>query len=222
MPHPKLLISKMRLPARRWRRWLVKALALICIIMVSASCGLGLIIYRYGQIDHADNSDAIIVLGAGSRRVIQRRAAHGAYLWEQGLASNLLCTGGFTAGRRRSEAETCRTTLINLGVPEEVIFMEEESRSTEENVFFTAKIMAEQAFTSAIIVSDDYHLWRAHLIFRETFEPKGWLVVTSPAQTTQANSGWNRKAPALVREVAATYWHVGKDALGLPFTNFPG
>ncbi len=196
-------------------------LIFLLMMMLIMNLGLVLTIAQYGKVNRAEQADVIIVLGAGNRSVIGRRSAHGAELWHQGFADFMICTGGDSLHSSQSEAEVCRDNLIDDGVPEDVIFMEITSRSTEENAIEARKIMEDHGWQSAVLVSDNYHLWRAHMIFSERL-PEGWQTYPSPAQTTQDNGdlphGWRT---SMFREILATYWYVGKSLLGLPYTDFP-
>lgn len=208
----------------KWRRLFRNgclAIVGISLLVCGVTGGLALAIVDYSNQDHAQPSDTIIVLGAGSRRVIIRRATHAYILWEQGMAENIICTGGATPGGWRAESETCRETLLVHGVPASAIHTEQASRSTEENALEAETIMHEQGWTSAIIVSDNYHMWRAKLIFDDIFGDHQWQVYTSPAQQTQPSISARGFRWAVFREVGATYWHVGKTLLGLPYTDFP-
>jgi uncharacterized SAM-binding protein YcdF (DUF218 family) len=187
-----------------------------------ALCGLGVYIYSYGGQDKAAPSDVIVVLGAGTRRdgsaspAHTRRIRHGVALYKQGLAPYVLCTGGYTMNHPTSEARACSTLAVSLGVPAEAIILEEASKSTEENAIEVAKIMRERSFQKALLVSDNFHLWRAEWLFRAY----GVSVITSPAQITVGPLPTQIAWQNTTREMAATAWYVFKTLLGLPQTNF--
>jgi uncharacterized SAM-binding protein YcdF (DUF218 family) len=102
------------------------------------------------------------------------------------------------------------------GVPASAIVLEERSLSTEENAIESAAIMRARGWSSAVIVSDDFHLFRAHWLF----EQQGVRAYMSPAQITSDDGiGDREKALAVLREVAALIWQVGKSLLGLPYTH---
>lgn len=206
------------------RRQLWRGVLVGLVLVILGFCTTSVLLYRtisdYGQRDHTQPADVIIVLGAGSRRVVERRAAHGGILWQEGVAEHIICTGG--EGRyRRAEAEYCLRTLREMGIPEAVIHLERNSRSTEQNAIEAQAIMTANGWQSAVLVSDNYHLWRANLIFESHFQSQGWQVATSPAQLTQRDVPARFYDNAVTREVMATYWHVGKELLGLPYTDFP-
>jgi uncharacterized SAM-binding protein YcdF (DUF218 family) len=189
------------------------------LIWLGIVAALGVLVVVYGEIDNAQPSDAIIVLGSGLRRDNQpgpsltRRSRHAASLYAQGMADTIICTGGFTAGRTRSEASGCAEVLMANGVPESAILLEERSRSTEENALFSHEIMRANGLENAIIVSDGYHMLRAQWIFTQ----QGVDIVTSPTVTPPVMTLFISTA----REILALHWQVVKTALNLPYTYVP-
>lgn len=59
---------------------------------------------------------------------------------------------------------------IDLGVPEKNIFTEDKSTSTYENADFVREIIKKSKYTSAIIVTSDYHMKRTMMIFTRVFK----------------------------------------------------
>jgi len=178
-----------------------------------------LAVHFYGQTDHAQDADVIIVLGAGLRydgeagAALTRRTRYAADLWRQGYAPMLICTGGVAIGRVRSEADACREVLIEEGVPDEAIVLEERSRSTEENAIYTHPIMNENGWTSAVLVTDGFHLLRAQWIFNL----EGITVYPSPT----VNPAIPTYVFAILREVAALHWQAVQELFNLPYTHIP-
>ena len=196
-----------------------KIFGILILIWLLFSLVLGGIVLAYAQQDHAQEADVIIVLGSGLRRdnhpgpALTRRSQHAAELYAQGLASAIICTGGYTAGRTRSEAEGCREVLLESGVPAGAILLEDQSRSTEENAIYARVIMQGNGFSEAILVSDGYHLLRAQWIFSQVDIP----VFTSPAHSPPTMS----LLISTAREIAALHWQAIKSLLNLPFTHVP-
>ncbi|MBN1566040.1 MAG: YdcF family protein [Anaerolineae bacterium] len=212
---------RQRLRILPWRRWLLVAVVGSGVLGAVIVGGLAAIIVVYGQMDHAREADVIIVLGAGEVGTA-RRAEHAASLYQQGYAPYVLCTGVHVAtgtvqtAMKLTEAEWCAKTVQQHGVPAGAIVMEEHSLSTEENAIESAAIMRARHWSSAVIVSDDFHLFRAKWLF----EQQGVRVYPSPAQiTTNAGITDQEKAIAVLREVAALVWQVGKSLLGLSYTH---
>ena len=174
------------------------------------------VIYAYGRIDRAEPADVIVVLGAGLNRRDQpgpaliRRSQAAADLYARGLADRIICTGGVGLRNQRSEADACAELLRSFGVPAADILLEDRSRSTEENAYYTRAIMRENGWYSAVVVSDGYHLLRAGWMF----DQQQIISFTSPA----ADPTRMFLVSALVREVLALHWQFIKQVLNLPVT----
>lgn len=72
----------------------------------------------------------------GTRHGVQAfcDAAYG--LWEQGMFSRLLVSGGTTGSSPLAEADVIAGKLIQLGIPESVLILEAAATNTGENVRF--------------------------------------------------------------------------------------
>lgn len=113
-------------------------------------------------------ADAIVVLGCAVRSgaaspALARRMGCAIEMFRRGAAPRLLLSGG--GGRQRSEAAAMRELAVMGGVPATAILIEAESRNTNENAVFTARLMRDRGIASLILVSDAYHLPRARLLF---------------------------------------------------------
>lgn len=111
--------------------------------------------------------DCVIVLGA---RVWQDgRMSHTLlYRCERALALlraddklPVILSGGRGADEPCSEAEAMRGFFLENGVADHRLLMETQSGNTVENLAFSRKIMADRGFSSAMIVTSDYHAARA-------------------------------------------------------------
>jgi len=183
---------------------------------------LAMVVDGYGRVDRVQRADVIVVLGAGVQRdnspglAMRRRVSHAADLWREGYAPAIVCTGGKPGNRTRSEADACSELLIKEhGLPESAVLQEDQSRSTEENAMFTHVMMRANGWNSAIVVSDNYHLFRA----RRLFSNEGLTVFTSPAPQQAPD---NLYVVYVLREVAALQWQLVKEALNLPVTYVQG
>ncbi len=180
---------------------------------------LALVVFIYGLSDRAQPADVIIVLGAGlkpdlsANDALVRRANRGADLWKQQYAPVIICSGGFTQHYSRSEADGCAAVLRQAGVPSDRIFLEQRSRSTEENAAYSLEMMQAHGWKTALVVSDGYHLLRATWIFSQI----GLSLSTSPAVQPPLGD----LLYALAREIVALHWQVFKTLLGLPYTYVP-
>ncbi|MEQ8672254.1 MAG: YdcF family protein [Aggregatilineales bacterium] len=196
------------------------------VIWIVVMIALGVGVNTYGVTENAETSDVIIVLGSGLRRdgrpgdALLRRSRWGAQLYADGLAPTVICTGGVGQNAVRSESSACREVLIREGVPEEAIFVEEQSKSTEENAIYAQAIMLENDWTSAVIVTDSFHMLRANWIFNTYFDENNIHHTRSPVPRDWVRSYFYTRHS--LREIVALQWQAFKEIFNLPITAVPG
>jgi len=161
----------------------------------------------YGLTDRAQPADVIVVLGSkvysGGRPgpALIRRTKHAVALFRQGLASHIVCSGGL--GREPpTEAEAACGLAEKLGAPPSALLLETQAHSTEENALYTAALMRAHGWTTAILVSDGYHSYRAALLFRRA----GVVAYASPAQVSAGPMSPLERTFRESRELAALLW----------------
>lgn len=204
-----------------WGHW-VRLPVLACLAAVTlVALATAAALHISGSVDEAAPADVIVVLGAGveedarATEATTRRAAHAAALFHAGYAPAVICSGGFAIDRPISEAEACASVLVGLGVPRRAIWIEDQSKSTEENALYTRVLMAGQGWQRAVIVTDSFHVLRARLLF----ERYGVTVAgLSPAQVTTGPLPLADYLWQLRREVMGLFWEGFKTIFGLPFT----
>ena len=112
-------------------------------------------------------------LGGGADRVW-----HAARLYRRGLAPIIILTGGRAPGLEsrddiQTEAQAMRLVLIDFGVPESAMILEEGARNTRENASKTKALIGEQR---AALVTSAFHMPRSIA----TFEKEGLRVDAFP------------------------------------------
>jgi len=136
------------------------------------------------RVEELPNVDAIVVLGGGigartngvhyaELYAAADRVAHAARLWKAGKAPVVIPSGV-------SELQAARPFLLELGVPESAILVENDSRNTEENARFVAAYVKkhhEQNVANStvslnlqpkiILVTSAWHMRRSLLLFRK-------------------------------------------------------
>lgn len=170
------------------------------IIVLLYFTGTAVSIWNYGNIDEKQPTDVAIVLGAGTAYdevspVFKERLNHGIWLYQNGYVKKLILTGGIGKGNEHSDSYTAKQYVIKQGIPENNILIEEESSITQENLLNAKKIMDNNAYQSAIIVSDPLHMKRSMLMAKDY----GIKAFSSPTPTTRYVS-LESKIPFLVRE----------------------
>lgn len=135
--------------------------------------------------DEARPAQAIVVLGAAQYAgkpspVLRARLDHGLSLWERKLASVLILTGGTGVGDTTSEAAVGRTYAKKRGVPDTLILVENEGRTTSESMKAVAGMLEVRGLNSALLVSDPFHMLRLRILARRF----GFTPYTSPTRTS--------------------------------------
>lgn len=108
-------------------------------------------------------ADVGIVLGASlwndaPSPALKERLDYAIRLYEEGVYSRVIVTGGLdTPQAKLTEAEGGRDYLVAHGVPADAIAMDKTSVDTYENLRNAKAIMAEQGWSSAVIVTHSYH-----------------------------------------------------------------
>lgn len=108
-------------------------------------------------------TEAILVLGCPSR---DDGSLHPLQRWRCDIAARTMnprvgrvVFTGRTGDREASEAAVMAESARSLGIPDRVVVLEEEARSTWENLHYSAQLVEE--FDVVRIVSDPMHGWRA-------------------------------------------------------------
>jgi uncharacterized SAM-binding protein YcdF (DUF218 family) len=156
-----------------------------------------------GDRDERRPADAIVVLGAAQFNgtpggVFEARLRHAVDLYDEGLASYLIVTGGKLPGDRTTEADTARAWAIEHGVPEEAILGEDKGRNTLASIEAVARIMRDNGLTSAVFVSDQTHMLR---VLRMASD-QGIEAWGSPTRTSPSDRDEGRRRKAMVHELA--------------------
>lgn len=143
-------------------------------VALAAWLGFGEFLIGHGAGARATgNYDAIVVAGCRVRPdgrpgvALARRAERAAALFRARLAPKIFTTGGRGASGH-VESEAAARHLVRLGVPARAIAMERRSHSTEENALHAARALGRRA--RVLVVTDDYHVYRAERVFEAHFD----------------------------------------------------
>ncbi len=137
------------------------------------------------QLDERETADVIVVLGAAQYNgrpspVLRARLDHALELWREGLAPAIVVTGGVGRGDKESEATVGRRYLLAHQVPDSVLVVQPQGRSTQASMNAVATWLGERGRQRAILVSDPFHMLRLRLEARRT----GLRAYTSPTDSS--------------------------------------
>lgn len=140
------------------------------------ACLLLIVIIWFGTTLHRINeveqqaalhkADVAIVLGAAvwgeePSPSLTERLNLALAMYQQNYVPKLIVSGGLGDGEQVAEAVAMQRYLLQKGVPERDILLDDKSRTTFENLVNSKQLMVKNGFSSALIVSHGYHLARA-------------------------------------------------------------
>jgi uncharacterized SAM-binding protein YcdF (DUF218 family) len=153
--------------------------------------------------------DVVIVLGAAvcaggkPSPILVDRVRHAVTVFKAGRADKVIVTGGL--GRHPPpEAHLMRDLAVAGGIPERYVIVEDHARNTFESAAFCSKIMHGQGWSTALIVSDAYHLPRSVFTFRRF----GVSAIGSATPRRANASGGLKWLYLCLREMAAVPWYL--------------
>lgn len=110
-------------------------------------------------------ADYVIVLGAQVRgnnpsyNLATRLDKAYQYL-KDNKDTRVIVSGGKGPGENISEAEAMKIYLINKGIEEERIIMEDKSANTDENIEFSKELISDKD-SKVVIVTNNFHVYRS-------------------------------------------------------------
>lgn len=151
--------------------------------------------------------DVIIVLGSGLigdkvPPLLAQRLTKAKTIYEQfERRPKLIVSGGQGADELISEAEAMANYLMEQGVPQEDILIENRSRTTFENLTFSKAILEDQGLGNCVlVVTNSFHALRAGVFMRRLKIPG--RSVGSKTAFYYLPSDWIRETVGLV----SIYW----------------
>jgi uncharacterized SAM-binding protein YcdF (DUF218 family) len=119
--------------------------------------------------------DAIIVPGVPLEdgkwsRTMKARVYWAKYLYEQGIARNIIFSGGAVATPYH-EARVMAMYAIATGVPAHVIYTELKAEHSTENVYYSYKLARKLGFTKIAVASDPFQTRMVKGFVRKKVDP---------------------------------------------------
>lgn len=182
---------------------------LVALVLVYLAVCVGQVWWT-GSTDQARSVEAIVVMGVAQydgrpSPQLQARLDHVITLWNAGTAPLVVTTGGNQPGDRFTEAEASQRYLVEAGVPESAIILENLGSSTLDSLRRVHDILAVQDITEILIVTDAYHAARSRMVARDL----GMVAHVSATPTSVVTGSQN------VRR------HI-EEGLGVALANFIG
>ena len=136
----------------------------------------GFILSRFSEVPAA-GADYVIVLGAqwkksGPSYTLQKRLDAAEKYLKENQDTLVIVSGGQGSNEVISEAQGMKEYLMNAGIAEERIFMEDTSTNTNENLVNSSRLLDKEN-DRVVLVTNDFHMFRASSIARH----KGYMHV---------------------------------------------
>ena len=201
-------------PKTRRRRWRSVVLGILLVLAVWGLLDLGYVVWD-AEHDYAVRADVIIVLGCnivgsiGPSPCISARAEQAAVLYKRGLAPWIIATGGPVQGST-TEAEVLAFVLESDGVPHDAIIQEQRALNTIQNMSYSQEIMRDRGWSSAILVTEPFHIKRATLIAHDD----GMTVYPSPAVNSINWQSWPVRVFSVLRDTLSLMLYQVKSLVG--------
>ncbi len=158
--------------------------------------------WRYIPLAEIPHADVIVLLGGGTnpadypRSMVEFNSAgdrvlYAAQLYHQGKADHILASGGtieWLNANDTTAAQEMASLLGLLQVPEDALWLEEDSRNTHENAVNTHAILAPMGIDRIILVTSAIHMPRSVALF----ERLGFDVIPAPTDYRITQTEWDR------------------------------
>lgn len=155
----------------------------VVIILVIYIAFLHIKMYQSSHQPIPKQVDYMIVLGAKvNGRIpslsLQNRIDIAAHFLKEHKKTIVIVSGGQGPDEGISEAEAIRKGLVAQGIDDRRIIIEDRSTSTYENMIYSKKLIP-NGLETGLIVTNDFHLYRAGLLAKQA----GLHITGLPAKT---------------------------------------
>ncbi len=165
-----------------------KILSIIITLVVLYFGTVHVLIFINGRpTDTLPKADVVIVLGAvlaydsdqPSTELALRLDKAKEYL-EQHPNAIAIVTGGKGTTEKVSEAYAMKQYLILAGITPERVIMEDKAGNTAENLKFSTEILRDRGLSLPVIITSDYHCFRAKLLAPQAGLPENTPCIPAP------------------------------------------
>jgi len=181
----------------------------LAILWLSSTTGFSNLLARSLELKYLPPAEipageVLVVLGGGTepasppRTTVEingagDRVLYAAQLYKEGKAPYILLSGGdieWLSTGATTPAEDMATLLVQMGVPENALWLETESKNTYENALYAKKMLDEQGINQILLVTSAMHMPRAVALFeKQGFEVTPLPVDFSVTDSISASSG---------------------------------
>ncbi len=181
-------------------RYFWPACAIVVIVALLLGAGPFLVVH-----DPLQSADAIVVIGGDHKPERMQQAAQ---LYRQHQAPLIIISAGtivLEGNQQVAEAQVMYRQARELGLPDEVLILEQASKSTYENAVYTKALCLARGIHSILLVTSAYHSRRARRLFQDVYG-SAISVAVQPAPAVGCALCWPCHIDQ-VRVVAYEYWN---------------
>ena len=155
-------------------------------------------VFNEAKKNHRDNCEYLMILGGNvfgadtpSPQLVERMKTAAEYLKENKECFVVPCGGCFRREQKKSEAQIIADYLVEQGIDEGRIILEDKSTTTVENFEFAAEIIKTHSGkdiseVDVAFLSSDYHIYRASVIAECCgFEKIGKVSSPTPSEASK-------------------------------------
>lgn len=172
----------------------------ICLGIVVYIIGIGVLIIYNAFKKCPKGMDYLIIHGArtGTRVLNNRIKVAYNYLLEN-PNTIVIGTGGQGKDEDMPEGIYIHNYLVDKGISEDRILVEDKSRDTIENLLYSAKLIEDIKNKKIALVSDDYHIYRCRMTAKKYLGIKTYSIPAHSVRLSLIDS--------IVRELLSTIYH---------------
>lgn len=200
---------------RKIKLWLLSALVLAILAPPVLGASLLGAVYWQARTDETRPVEAIVVMGTAQYNgrpspVLRARLDRVVEVWEEGVAPLVVVTGGKREGDAFTEAEASHDYLVERGIPDDAILLEDQGQDSWESLQGVATLLEERSVDRVLIVSDGFHLLR----LKKMAHDLGLKAVVTAATDSPIRPGSVNEFSYMVREVGGIGAYVWESWLG--------
>lgn len=173
-------------------------LPISCILFVM-SCKIRKPEKQYKKIEEKNIVyDAIIVPGVPFleetktwSRVMELRMKWAKYIWDKGRTKNIIFSGG-AVYTPYSECQIMKLYAIEMGIPEEHIYLDSTAEHSTENIYYSSCIASQKGWKNIALVTDPYQTKMLKRFLRKMKRKKRIEIDIIPAVYEYLNRSENQ------------------------------
>jgi uncharacterized SAM-binding protein YcdF (DUF218 family) len=190
------------------RRWLPRVVLGVLVVAGLVIGGTAVRVWEVARLDDRTPVDVAIVLGAAQydgtpSDALEARLQHAKTLFDDGVVKYVLTVGGRQPGDNYTEAQSGEMWLAQNGIPQDRIVAVGTGSDTLESLRAVAPIYHDHGWTSAVLVSDPWHSFRARTMAHDT----GIQASVSPTHTGPMVQTRETQFSQIVRETGALLFY---------------